>query len=211
MKRAFLFIPLIIFVILAIVLGGGLGRENKEALPSPLIGKPFPSFILQQVESQKQRTQSDLQGRPMLVNVWATWCPTCKAEHEFLNTLAGEGIRIIGINYKDDEDAARDWLRELGNPYEFNISDPKGKLGLELGVYGAPETFFVDGDGIIRAKHVGDLSPVVWDKFKAMFEEMSTHSNNAHAAEKLEIDSIEIDSIEITETVVKSAVKGDQK
>jgi cytochrome c biogenesis protein CcmG/thiol:disulfide interchange protein DsbE len=175
MNRMMLFIPLIIFAVMAAFLGGGIGRENKDVLPSPLVDKPFPQFILQQVEAEKQLTQTDLQGKPMLVNVWATWCPTCKAEHEFLNTLAAEGIRIIGINYKDDDDEAKVWLRDYGNPYEFNISDPKGKLGLELGVYGAPETFFVDGDGIIRAKHVGDLNQRVWDKYKAQFAGMITH------------------------------------
>jgi cytochrome c biogenesis protein CcmG/thiol:disulfide interchange protein DsbE len=175
MNRIFLFIPLILFVIMAIFLGGGIARENKDTLPSPLIDKPFPQFILQQVEAEKQLTQSDLQGKPMLVNVWATWCPTCKAEHQFLNTLAAKGVRIIGINYKDDDDEAKVWLREYGNPYEFNISDPKGKLGLELGVYGAPETFFVDGEGIIRAKHVGDLNQRVWDKYKGQFDQMITY------------------------------------
>lgn len=175
MNRLLLFVPLIIFFVMAAFLGGGIGRENKDVLPSPLIDKPFPQFILQQVEAEKQLTQTDLQGKPMLVNVWATWCPTCKAEHEFLNTLAAEGIRIIGINYKDDDEEAKIWLRDYGNPYEFNISDPKGKLGLELGVYGAPETFFVDGDGIIRAKHVGDLNQRVWDKYKAQFAGMITH------------------------------------
>ena len=175
MNRMMLFIPLIIFAVMAAFLGGGIGRENKDVLPSPLVDKPFPQFILQQVEAEKQLTQTDLQGKPMLVNVWATWCPTCKAEHEFLNTLAAEGIRIIGINYKDDDEEAKVWLRDYGNPYEFNISDPKGKLGLELGVYGAPETFFVDGDGIIRAKHVGDLNQQVWDKYKVKFASMTTH------------------------------------
>jgi cytochrome c biogenesis protein CcmG/thiol:disulfide interchange protein DsbE len=175
MNRLLLFIPLIIFFVMAAFLGGGIGRENKDVLPSPLVDKPFPQFILQQVEAEKQLTQTDLQGKPMLVNVWATWCPTCKAEHEFLNTLAAEGIRIIGINYKDDDEEAKVWLRDYGNPYEFNISDPKGKLGLELGVYGAPETFFVDGDGIIRAKHVGDLNQRVWEKYKAQFAGMITH------------------------------------
>jgi cytochrome c biogenesis protein CcmG/thiol:disulfide interchange protein DsbE len=181
MNRTMLFIPLIIFVVMAIFLGSGIGREDKDVLPSPLIGKPFPQFILQQVETEKQLTQSDLQGKPMLVNVWATWCPTCKAEHEFLNTLAAEGVRIIGINYKDDDDEAKGWLRDYGNPYEFNISDPKGKLGLELGVYGAPETFFVDGDGIIRAKHVGDLNLRVWQKYKGVFEKMKTHTEGTDA------------------------------
>jgi cytochrome c biogenesis protein CcmG/thiol:disulfide interchange protein DsbE len=175
MNRIFLFIPLILFVIMAIFLGGGIARENKDTLPSPLIDKPFPQFILQQVEAEKQLTQSDLQGKPMLVNVWATWCPTCKAEHQFLNTLAAKGVRIIGINYKDDDDDAKVWLRDYGNPYEFNISDPKGKLGLELGVYGAPETFFVDGEGIIRAKHVGDLNQRVWEKYKGKFDQMTAH------------------------------------
>jgi cytochrome c biogenesis protein CcmG/thiol:disulfide interchange protein DsbE len=184
MKRGFLFIPLILFGLVLVALGAemiselfskGVFRENKEALPSPLIDKPFPQFILQQVEAEKQLTQSDLQGKPMLVNVWATWCPTCKAEHQFLNTLAAQGVRIIGINYKDDDDEAKIWLRDYGNPYEFNISDPKGKLGLELGVYGAPETFFVDGDGIIRAKHIGDLNQRVWKKYKGIFEQMKTH------------------------------------
>lgn len=179
MKRLLLFIPLIIFIILAAFLGGGIGRENKDVLPSPLIGKAFPKFILQQVEAEKQLTQTDLQGQPMLVNVWATWCPTCKAEHQFLNTLAAQGVRIIGINYKDDDDEAKVWLREYGNPYEFNISDPKGKLGLELGVYGAPETFFVDGDGIIRAKHVGDLNPRVWLKYKDLFDALSAQHKDA--------------------------------
>ncbi len=178
MKRLFLFIPLILFIAMAAFLGAGIGREDKEVLPSPLIGKPFPAFILQKVEDHQQLTQTDLQGKPMLVNVWATWCPTCKAEHEFLNTLAAKGIRIIGINYKDDEELAKEWLRDLGNPYEFNISDPKGKLGLELGVYGAPETFFVDGDGIIRAKHVGDLSEKVWLKYKPTFDKMTAQANS---------------------------------
>lgn len=178
MKRTLLFIPLILFVVLAIVLGGGIGRKDKDVLPSPLINKPFPSFILEQVETDKQLTQADLQGKPMLVNVWATWCPTCKAEHEFLNTLAGKGVRIIGINYKDDAEQAKVWLRDYGNPYEFNISDPKGKLGLELGVYGAPETFFVDGDGIIRAKRVGDLNAKIWHEYEDVFNRMASHVGN---------------------------------
>lgn len=182
MNRMMLFIPLIIFAVMAAFLGGGIGRENKDVLPSPLIGKPFPQFILQQVEAEKQLTQTDLQGKPMLVNVWATWCPTCKAEHQFLNILAAKGVRIIGINYKDDDEAAKVWLREDGNPYEFNISDPKGKLGLELGVYGAPETFFVDGDGIIRAKHVGDLNQRIWDKYKGIFDQMKSHVDGQKAA-----------------------------
>ena len=116
--------------------------------------------------------KSALPAQPMLVNVWATWCPTCKAEHAFLNQLAQLGITIVGINYKDDDAKARTWLDAYGNPYAFNITDPDGKLGLELGVYGAPETFLVDSQGIIRGKHVGDLNARVWQQLQGQFEAM---------------------------------------
>ncbi len=170
MNRTLLFVPLGIFIALGVLFWIGLGVEDKTSLPSPLIGKPFPQFILNTVESgEETRT---LPAEPVLVNVWATWCPTCKAEHEFLNTLAAQGIKIVGINYKDDDFKARQWLQLYGNPYLFNISDPDGMLGLELGVYGAPETFLVDSQGIIRAKHVGDLNPKVWEHLGLQFEAM---------------------------------------
>ena len=172
MNRTLLFIPLGIFIAMGVLFWIGLGKENKDVLPSPLIGKPFPEFATQALESGAQISKTSLSGQPMLVNVWATWCPTCKAEHEFLNTLAGQGIRIIGINYKDDDFKAKQWLTAYGNPYEFNVSDPEGKLGLDLGVYGAPETFLVDSQGIIRAKHIGDLNPRVWEKLKLQFDAM---------------------------------------
>lgn len=171
MNRALLFLPLVIFVGMGVLFWIGLGQEDKTALPSPLIDKPFPQFILQTVESGQ--STNELPHEPILVNVWATWCPTCKAEHGFLNQLQREqGIKIVGLNYKDDELKAKQWLNAYGNPYMFNISDPDGQLGLELGVYGAPETFLVDSKGIIRAKHVGDLNPKVWDKLKTTFEAM---------------------------------------
>ena len=170
MNRAFLFIPLIGFIAMGILFWIGLGQEDKTSLPSPLIGKPFPTFILNTVESGE--STNHLPQEAVLVNVWATWCPTCKAEHTFLNELAKDGVKIVGINYKDDDFKARQWLQAYGNPYLFNIADPDGKLGLELGVYGAPETFLVDSKGIIRAKHIGDLNPAVWDKLQPQFEAM---------------------------------------
>ncbi|MAS23788.1 MAG: DsbE family thiol:disulfide interchange protein [Oceanospirillaceae bacterium] len=170
MSRLKLFIPLIIFMALAAVFLIQLNSdEDKTALPSPLIGKPFPQFILKTVESGEETNH--LPEEPVLVNVWATWCPTCKAEHAFLNKLAAEqGIKIVGINYKDDDFKAKQWLKAYGNPYMFNISDPDGQLGLELGVYGAPETFLVDSKGIIRAKHIGDLNTKVWSTLGPQFE-----------------------------------------
>lgn len=170
MNRAFLFIPLIGFIAMGILFWIGLGQEDKTSLPSPLIGKPFPTFILNTVESGE--STNHLPQEAVLVNVWATWCPTCKAEHTFLNELAKDGVKIVGINYKDDDFKARQWLQAYGNPYLFNIADPDGKLGLELGVYGAPETFLVDSKGIIRAKHIGDLNPAVWAKLQPEFEAM---------------------------------------
>ncbi|MDK2777915.1 MAG: DsbE family thiol:disulfide interchange protein [Pseudomonadota bacterium] len=170
MKRLALFVPLVIFIGMGILFWIGLGKEDKSVLPSPLIGKAFPQFILNTVESGE--STNHLPQEPVLVNVWATWCPTCKAEHQFLNKLAAEGISIVGINYKDDTFKAKQWLKAYGNPYLFNISDPDGQLGLELGVYGAPETFLVDSQGIIRAKHVGDLNADVWQKMAADFEAM---------------------------------------
>jgi len=170
MNRLLLFIPVVVFALMGIVFWIGLGIEDKTSLPSPLIGQPFPEFELGVVEDGRTLTTKDLKGQPALVNVWATWCPTCKAEHAFLNELAEQGVRIVGINYKDDDAKARDWLSLYGNPYEYNLADPAGKLGLELGVYGAPETFLVDSQGIIRGKHIGDLNPRVWEVFGKEFE-----------------------------------------
>ena len=168
MNRSLLFIPLVVFIGMGVLFWVGLGKEDKSVLPSPLIGKPFPQFILNTVESGESTNQ--LPQEAILVNVWATWCPTCKAEHAFLNELAKTGVKIVGINYKDDDFKARQWLAAYGNPYLFNIADPDGQLGLELGVYGAPETFLVDSKGIIRAKHVGDLNARVWEKLQPEFE-----------------------------------------
>ena len=168
MKRLMLFIPLVVFFGMGVLFWVGLGQEDKSVLPSPLIGKPFPQFILNTVESGE--SLNHLPQEAVLVNVLATWCPTCKAEHEFLNALAQQGVKIVGINYKDDDFKARQWLKAYGNPYLFNIADPDGQLGLELGVYGAPETFLVDSQGIIRGKHVGDLNARVWEKLQPQFE-----------------------------------------
>ena len=169
MNRGLLFLPFAVFVAITVVFWVGLGIEDKSSLPSPLIGQPFPEFELGVVEDGRILTTSDLEGKPALVNVWATWCPTCKAEHAFLNALSDEDIRIIGINYKDDLDKARQWLADYGNPYAYNLSDPDGLLGIELGVYGAPETFLIDSTGVIRAKHIGDLNPVVWETLGETF------------------------------------------
>ena len=167
MQRLKLFIPLIIFAVLCVLLYRGLFIPNKENLPSALLDKPLPEFQLPAVnDPQRIVTRQDFLGQVALVNVWATWCPTCLAEHKYLVELAQqEQIPIYGVNYKDDPAKARKWLRELHDPYQLTVVDEQGRLGLDLGVYGAPETFVIDANGIIRYKHIGDVNPTVWKKF----------------------------------------------
>lgn len=168
MKRNVLFIPLILFLLLAAALLWQLVRnasgDDPTMLESALIGKPVPVFRLESLdEPGKIYDQAALiNGKPLLLNVWATWCPTCRAEHQYLNRLSAQGVRVVGMNYKDDRQKAITWLNELGNPYAMSLFDGDGMLGLDLGVYGAPETFLIDGKGIIRYRHAGDLNDRVW-------------------------------------------------
>jgi len=160
--RLKLFLPLLIFAVLAIFLGRALYLDPTE-LPSALQDKPFPAFALAELaEPARTVTLEDIRGQVALVNVWATWCPTCRVEHPQLLKIAAAGTPVIGINYKDERGAALAWLEQLGNPYLFNVYDVDGRLGLDLGVYGAPETYLVDREGIIRYKRVGVVDETVW-------------------------------------------------
>lgn len=156
-------VPLILFVLIASFLGWGLRKDyDPKHIPSPLIGKSIPSFSLSTVEQADTRvTDKDLLGKVYLLNVWATWCVSCRAEHATLVQLARTGkLEIIGISWKDERPKAERWLRQLGNPYSINLFDEKGRTAIDLGVYGAPESFLVDRKGIIRYKVAG----VVTDK-----------------------------------------------
>lgn len=166
MNRLKLFIPLIIFFVLAGFFWWGLSSDyDPQELPSALVDKTFPEFSLPRLDNEDRfTTQKDLLGEFTLVNIWATWCVSCRVEHPFLNKLAESGVRIVGLNYKDDSPAARKWLTDLGNPYAWNIVDKDGRLGVDLGVYGAPETYLLDAKGIIRFKHVGVVDQRVWDE-----------------------------------------------
>ncbi|MCQ4346667.1 DsbE family thiol:disulfide interchange protein [Pseudomonas stutzeri] len=160
-RRLLLLLPLAGFLALAALLYEGLFLDPRD-IGSTMIGKPLPAFELPSLEEPERTLGSaDIRG-PALLNVWATWCPTCRAEHEMLNRLAAQGVAVYGINYKDNGAAARKWLAELGNPYRFNVEDPQGSLGINLGVYGAPETFLLDKDGIVRHKYVGAIDESVW-------------------------------------------------
>lgn len=156
-------LPLAAFVLMVGFLLKALFSDPTE-LSSALVGKPVPEFQLPDIyQPEKIYSEQVLKGQPLLLNVWATWCPTCRAEHEYLNQLAAAGVAIVGLNYKDDSRAkAVNWLNTLGDPYVLNLFDAQGDVAIEFGVYGAPETFMIDHHGQIRYRHVGDVNERVW-------------------------------------------------
>lgn len=171
MNRIWLFLPLILAVALGVVLVFGLGQDPSK-LDSALVGKSVPDFDLALLQQPDKRVDPEvLRGRVVLLNVWATWCAACRVEHPHLKELAEAGVPIIGLNYKDERDAALQWLSERGNPYAKVIYDPEGELGFDLGVYGAPETYLIDAGGIIRHRHVGVVNDRVWQSdLKQLYE-----------------------------------------
>lgn len=166
MDRLRFLVPLIVFLLLVVILAFGFGLKDPHFLPSELINRPFPEFSLKALHDEDSRlTIENVKGEVSLVNVWATWCPACVVEHPLLVKLAlAKEVRLIGINYKDDPPKARKWLQEKKDPYEFVIVDQSGKLGIDLGVYGAPETFVVDAGGVIQYRHAGAITPSVWEE-----------------------------------------------
>lgn len=157
-------IPLVLFLALVAFLAIGLGRDPRE-VPSPLINKPAPAFRLVELKDPSRSFSSEeMRGKVWLLNVWASWCIACRDEHPMLLELARRNaIPIYGLNYKDRPTDAISWLNELGDPYVLSVSDLDGRVGIDYGVYGAPETFLIDRNGIIRLKHVGPVTPDVWN------------------------------------------------
>lgn len=153
------FMPLILFVALVALLGIGLTLNPRE-IPSPLIDKPAPAFTLPQLGRDVPLSLADMRGQVWVLNVWASWCVACREEHPVLLDFARrEVLPVIGLNYKDKRDEALAWLREHGDPYSTSIVDADGRVGIDYGVYGVPETFLIDRDGRIRFKHIGPLTP----------------------------------------------------
>ena len=157
MKR---FLPIIVFAVLAAFLAIGLKLDPRE-VPSPLVNKAAPAFKLPLLaQPATTLTPQDLRGKVWLLNVWASWCVSCRVEHPLLVELAKTGtVPIYGLNYKDKRDDAMAWLRERGDPYLQSISDADGRVGIDYGVYGVPETFVIDRAGVIRYKQIGPLTP----------------------------------------------------
>lgn len=177
-SRLKLFIPLGLFLLLGVLLFRGLSLD-PQALPSALIDRPLPAFSLPTLGEQQPLSEADLRGAPLLLNVWATWCVACRVEHPYLQQLADGGVTIVGVNYKDDSDAAREWLEQLGDPYRASIVDADGTLGLDLGVYGAPETYFVDASGVIRYRHVGVIDERIWSgRLQAIYQALDTDGDS---------------------------------
>ena len=152
-------IPLILFMVMAGFLAMGLNLNPRD-IPSPLINKSAPGFSLPILATpEKVLRNTDLSGQVWLLNVWASWCASCRTEHPVFNQLAQKKlVTIVGLNYKDEASAAKQWLAQLGNPYDASIMDQEGRTGLDYGVYGVPETFVIDKKGIVRYKHTGPVS-----------------------------------------------------
>ncbi len=164
-------IPIGSFAALGLLLAYALsqmqsGELSPRKIPSPLIGKPLPSFTLPVLhEPTRQVSAKDLKGQVYLVNVWASWCVACRIEHPLLMEIARQAIApIIGLDYKDESADGLAWLADYGNPYQVSLMDTSGRVGIELGVYGVPETFVIDAKGIIRYKHIGPINAEVLSK-----------------------------------------------
>ncbi|MEK6735317.1 MAG: DsbE family thiol:disulfide interchange protein [Pseudomonadota bacterium] len=151
--------PLIAFIVLALFLLVGL-TLNPRQVPSPLIDKPAPIFQLNQLhDPDKVMTSQDNLGKVWLLNVWASWCVACRDEHPLLVQLANTGIvPVYGLNYKDERTTAMQWLKQFGDPYTISVVDPEGRVGIDYGVYGVPETYVIDKKGIIRHKQIGPVT-----------------------------------------------------
>ena len=157
------FLPLATFLLLVVLLVRGLSLDPTE-LPSARLGDSLPDFNLPVLDDSVLREAADWRGEPALINVWATWCFSCRVEHPYLLELAQKGVTIYGLNYKDDPEKALVWLDDLGNPYTETVVDKDGLFGLDLGVYGAPETYVIDASGVVRHRHVGVVNEQVWNE-----------------------------------------------
>jgi cytochrome c biogenesis protein CcmG/thiol:disulfide interchange protein DsbE len=159
------FVPIAIFLGLTVLLIFGLyNAPNKKVIPSPLVGKPIPEFNLSVLGQEGSMLGTEeLTGQPFILNVWASWCPACRVEHEMITAIARtELVPVYGLNYKDEPSEATRWLGRFGNPYTANLQDLDGTVAIDFGVYGAPETFLIDAQGVIRHKVIGPVTEQDW-------------------------------------------------
>ena len=162
---------------------------DKNSLPSALIGNPAPEFELPVLGDPTRKLSSrDLAGQPWVLNVWGTWCVECRVEHEMLLHIARQKrVKLVGLSYKDDDAAAMEWLRALGNPYDVVAVDKEGRTAIDFGVYGAPETFFIDASGHVQYRHAGAMSAEVWERqFLSRLASSSSLSDSASSSRIIE-------------------------
>jgi cytochrome c biogenesis protein CcmG, thiol:disulfide interchange protein DsbE len=168
-------LPLGIFVVIAVFLAIGLGLDPRE-VPSPLIDKPAPAFSLPELHKPAETfSQADMKGKVWLLNVWASWCVACREEHPVLLEFAKQGVLpIIGLNYKDERSEGLRWLSQFGDPYQLSAFDYEGRIGIDYGVYGVPESFLIDKNGVIRYKRIGVITPeIIRDKILPLVRQLN--------------------------------------
>ena len=171
--------PVLLFLGLLLFLWRGLSLDPHH-LPSPQLGRPLPAFHLPQLQDSEQFVDAkQLHGQVALLNVWASWCPSCIEEQVFLMELARNGVPIYGLNYKDRKEEAIDWLAKWGNPYRWIAQDRVGKTAIDLGVYGAPETFVIDKKGKLRYRHVGVITQDNWQRQLQPLMQQLEHENES--------------------------------
>ncbi len=164
MKKRYVLIPLALFIVLTVFLAIGL-RLNPREVPSPLVGKPAPAFTLPQLHKEANFSPNDMAGQVWLLNVWASWCVSCRVEHPVLVDFARRKIApLVGLDYKDQRPEALAWLARHGDPYDFSVVDADGRVGIDYGVYGVPETYVIDKAGVIRFKQIGPVTPEVLEQ-----------------------------------------------
>ena len=175
MKALRFLIPLALFAGLALLLAVGLGKDPRE-VPSPLIDKPAPAFALTRLDDAGVTIKrDDMLGKVWMLNVWASWCVACREEHPLLVEFSKRGlVPLYGLNYKDKRPEGQGWLARFGNPYNASLFDDDGRVGIDFGVYGVPETFIIDKQGVIRLKHIGPLTPeVIRERIEPMLKQLN--------------------------------------
>lgn len=174
-------LPLGVFAALVLLLLAGLQTaDQRQIVDSPLIGKPVPDFALPSLHDAEQTiARKDLVGRPFVINVWGSWCPSCRIEHPLITKMGREiDVPLVGLNWKDERADALQWLSRFGDAWDFHIFDNPGGLGIDLGVYGAPETFLVDHTGTIRHKHIGPVTTESYDDLVARIRRLETEAES---------------------------------
>lgn len=183
MKRFLVFLPLALFIVIAGFFYYALEVRKERPvseLASALIDRPFPEFKLNGLNGEALDRADLVTGEVTLVNVWGSWCVACREEHPYLKKLSDAGVRIVGVNYKDTHQMAVDWLAQFGDVAEFHIVDRDGRLGINLGVYGAPETYLIDAEGYIRYKRVGVINDKEWARMQPVYDRLKKASGDVN-------------------------------